>query len=453
VAGLDEAKIAGMNGTQRRAVRDGLAAAFPSRGRLADLLDGLDKILTHYAAESLSLPDAVFNVVDGAKTEGWLAQLLAEAAAVNPGNRQLAEVVDHYRRTTAGTDAGNRVGGTPFTAPGAGENGYRSAATPSMSVAPPSDRQVIMVLGDEFPDLADARRLVSEAGLSPGRQPAWNVANAQLYWWEVHRLFTGGVVLGGWANVLREAYRARPANAILAAAAAAAGVGNRLPVGAGPPSAITPTGSQAFPAGGLQVGNVSADGGIAVGVNYGQIAGQHAGDQQTHATARNDSTAGDDRGVDFFVSYTQADVRWAEWIAWTLEEAGYRVLVQAWDMPGGSNWVAVMQNGVQHAARTVAVLSAAYSQSVYGAAEWQAAWAKDPDGAGRKLLVFRIEDCDRPGLLDQVVSRDLYNITQDKARTRLLETAKLAIGGGRAKPTTPPVFPGAHQTPPFPSTA
>ena len=34
---------------------------------------------------------------------------------------------------------------------------------------------------------------------------------------------------------------------------------------------------------------------------------------------------------DFFVSYTQADRAWAEWIAWILEEDHYRVLIQAWD--------------------------------------------------------------------------------------------------------------------------
>lgn len=31
---------------------------------------------------------------------------------------------------------------------------------------------------------------------------------------------------------------------------------------------------------------------------------------------------------DFFVSYTQADRAWAEWIAWVLEEAHDRVVVE-----------------------------------------------------------------------------------------------------------------------------
>jgi TIR domain len=32
---------------------------------------------------------------------------------------------------------------------------------------------------------------------------------------------------------------------------------------------------------------------------------------------------------DFFISYNKADLQWAEWIAWTLEESGYIVVIQA----------------------------------------------------------------------------------------------------------------------------
>jgi hypothetical protein len=87
-----------------------------------------------------------------------------------------------------------------------------------------------------------------------------------------------------------------------------------------------------------------------------------------------------DPAWDFFVSYTQADRAWAEWIAWILEEDGRRVLVQAWDFVPGSNWTQSMQEGVTSAARTIAVLSEAYLQSVYGSAEWLAAWVSDPAG-------------------------------------------------------------------------
>jgi len=92
--------------------------------------------------------------------------------------------------------------------------------------------------------------------------------------------------------------------------------------------------------------------------------------------------------ADFFVSYTASDESWAEWIAWTLEEDGYQVLVHAWDFVPGSNWVQKMQEGVRDARRMVAVLSEDYLGSVYGSAEWQAAWAQDPAGADRQLLLL-----------------------------------------------------------------
>src|SRR5580704_7914741 len=119
---------------------------------------------------------------------------------------------------------------------------------------------------------------------------------------------------------------------------------------------------------------------------------------------------------DFFVSYTQADRAWAEWIAWQLEEDGYRVLIQAWDMVPGTNWTHLMQQGVRRATRTIAMLSVAYLDSVFGTAEWEAAWRDDPLGEQRKLLAFRIDECERPGLLAGVVSTDLYGLDETTAR-------------------------------------
>ncbi|ETA04003.1 TPR repeat-containing protein [Frankia sp. CcI6] len=149
----------------------------------------------------------------------------------------------------------------------------------------------------------------------------------------------------------------------------------------------------------------------------------------------------DDGGWDFFVSYTVVDRPWAVWVAWALEEVGFRVLVQAWDLVPGTNWVAGMDEGVRRAQRTVAILSEAYTRSVFGAAEWQAAWAADPKGEKRKLLVFRVADCDRPGLLGQVVGVDLFGCAEQAARAELVSAARLAVSGGRNKPEVAPPFP------------
>ena len=147
---------------------------------------------------------------------------------------------------------------------------------------------------------------------------------------------------------------------------------------------------------------------------------------------------------DFFVSYTQADRFWAEWIAWELEERGHRVLVQAWDFVPGSNWVQGMQDGVSRAARTIAVLSDAYRKSVSGQAEWQVAWAADPSGAERKLLTVRVQDCDRPGLLGLVVGVDLFGVPEAKAQDRLHNMMARAAAG-RAKPGMRPAFPPSQR--------
>jgi hypothetical protein len=152
---------------------------------------------------------------------------------------------------------------------------------------------------------------------------------------------------------------------------------------------------------------------------------------------------------DFFVSYTAVDRGWAEWVAWQLEHAGYRVFVQAWDFVAGSNWAVGMQQGVAEARRTIALLSAAYLRSVYGQTEWLAAQAADPLGFARKLLPIRLEDCSRPGLLGQIVSIDLFGCPAEAARQHLLDMIGHAVAG-RAKPAAEPAFPFPRQVPAFP---
>ncbi len=151
----------------------------------------------------------------------------------------------------------------------------------------------------------------------------------------------------------------------------------------------------------------------------------------------------EEQSPDFFVSYTQSDRRWAEWIAWQLESAGYGVIIQAWDFVPGSNWVVGMEIGMTRAARTIAILSPSYLESVFGKTEWRGAFISDPDGFRRKLVPIRVLECERPGLLGQVVSFDLINLSQAEARELLISMIQ-AVLDGRAKPSTEPAFPGAR---------
>jgi TIR domain/NB-ARC domain len=158
---------------------------------------------------------------------------------------------------------------------------------------------------------------------------------------------------------------------------------------------------------------------------------------------------------DFFVSYTQADRAWAEWLAWELEAAGYTTVLQAWDMPAGSAFVHAMDQAVQHSRHTVLVLSPAYLRSQMAAAEWRPGFKADPSGEARRLLPVRVEACEPVGLLADRVWIDLVGTDEATARTRLRHDVAAALRGP-GRPATPPPFPrmpaaAAAERPRFPT--
>ena len=146
---------------------------------------------------------------------------------------------------------------------------------------------------------------------------------------------------------------------------------------------------------------------------------------------------------DFFISYTKADRSWAEWIAWTLEENGFSVVIQAWDFRPGGNFVLDMARATSNSKKTIAVISEDYLNAAYTQSEWAAAFAQDPLGQEGKLLPIRVGECKLEGLLNQIVYIDLVGLSEKQAREALLK----ALIGDRTKPSTPPSFPGDIQHP------
>lgn len=141
---------------------------------------------------------------------------------------------------------------------------------------------------------------------------------------------------------------------------------------------------------------------------------------------------------DFFISYTQVDGKWAEWIAWQLEEAGYSTILQAWDFGPGQNFILEMHKAARSCERTLLVLSPDFLESEFAESEWSQALARDPGGTRRSLLPIRVRPCEPQGLLGPVVFKDLVGFTEDRARAELLR----AVQVGRRKPEHPPAFPG-----------
>ncbi|MEV6975591.1 TIR domain-containing protein [Kitasatospora sp. NPDC093806] len=157
-----------------------------------------------------------------------------------------------------------------------------------------------------------------------------------------------------------------------------------------------------------------------------------------------DATPGGPGPIDFFISYSPADERWAAWIAWTLEEAGYRAFLQAWDFVPGTNFVDFMDRGVTESAAVIALLSRNYERSRYGRMEWQAAFRADPDAPDRRLLTVRIEDIPVDGLLATLTYIDLVGVAEPARARQLLLTRVAQAMDGRARPELFPGYPGGE---------
>jgi hypothetical protein len=150
---------------------------------------------------------------------------------------------------------------------------------------------------------------------------------------------------------------------------------------------------------------------------------------------------------DFFISYTSADLRWAEWIADQLEGAGYSTVLQAWDFRPGDNFVVRMSQALIAAERVLAVFSSAYFDSAYATDEWTAALVRAEHAIDR-LLPVRVERCRIPPLVANRVYIDLVGLDEPAAEASLLA----GISKGRGKPPGKRPFPGAKATAgsPFP---
>lgn len=141
--------------------------------------------------------------------------------------------------------------------------------------------------------------------------------------------------------------------------------------------------------------------------------------------------------ADFFVSYTAPDTEWAVWIASCLEDAGYSVILQAWDFRPGHNFI-LMMNMATRATRTLIVLSPAFLEATFVQPEWASALRQDPTGMGRKLIPVRVKPCKPRDLLAEIIYIDLVERSREAARAILLD----GVREGRAKPVSEPPFPG-----------
>lgn len=144
---------------------------------------------------------------------------------------------------------------------------------------------------------------------------------------------------------------------------------------------------------------------------------------------------------DFFIIRHEADSKWAEWIAWFLEEhAGKTVFLQDWDFVPGADFVQKMQKGTTECKRTILVLTEDFIKAEFTQPEWGARFVEDPKGEKSLLIPIRVKECRPPGLLKSRIYVNLVGLNEKSSREKMFEMVD-AIEKGRLKPKSAPKFP------------
>jgi mannitol/fructose-specific phosphotransferase system IIA component (Ntr-type) len=141
--------------------------------------------------------------------------------------------------------------------------------------------------------------------------------------------------------------------------------------------------------------------------------------------------------ADMFISYTSSDRDWAFWIGHELESLGHKPRVHDWEIPGGGDIMAWMEERHEAADHILCVISKNYFKKPYSTWERRAAqWAAATQRPGFALPVY-VEPCKTPTLFAPLKRCELYGVDETVARARL--TAFLDPAG---KPSNRIPFPG-----------
>ncbi|MCL2119938.1 MAG: DUF2225 domain-containing protein, partial [Planctomycetaceae bacterium] len=150
---------------------------------------------------------------------------------------------------------------------------------------------------------------------------------------------------------------------------------------------------------------------------------------------------------DFFISYNKADKAWAKWIAGVLEENGYSIYLQAWDIrPGDDFMMARMNEFLENSMGYISVFSQDFKDSPYCQLELSAALDKHLKDPAYLFLLVRVAKIAPPDLVRTVVYIDLFGADEVTAKKRLLNAVDQKPIPRKLSP-----FPGDNVGSPFPA--
>jgi tetratricopeptide (TPR) repeat protein len=122
--------------------------------------------------------------------------------------------------------------------------------------------------------------------------------------------------------------------------------------------------------------------------------------------------------ADVFVSYTSSDREWAFWIAKELEALGHTPRVHEWEIKGGDDIYAWMEQRHDAADHVLCVMSDNYLKAPYSTLERSAAlWQAASKRPGFVLLVA-VNPCKLPTLADHIRRCELFGVPEEAAQMR-----------------------------------
>src|SRR5215467_11525461 len=143
--------------------------------------------------------------------------------------------------------------------------------------------------------------------------------------------------------------------------------------------------------------------------------------------------------AEIFVSYTSSDRDWAAWIGHELIALGHTAHIHEWEIEGGNDVYAWMQERFETADRMLCVVSEEYLKAPYSTLERNAGlWRAAREKPGFVLIAV-VKFCRIPALFGHLNRRELHGITEEEARARL----KSFLGSPRVPPRES--FPGDQQ--------
>ena len=128
-----------------------------------------------------------------------------------------------------------------------------------------------------------------------------------------------------------------------------------------------------------------------------------------------------DAMADFFISYTSTDSEWAHWIAKELQSLGHAPHVHEWEIKGGDDIYAWMEQRHDAAEHVLCVVSDEYMKAPFSTLERNAAmWQSAKNRPGFVLFVV-VKPSRLPSLSDHIRRCELFGVPEDAARVRFRE--------------------------------